>query len=256
MPVAARNDNGSTVEQIRLRDHAPRGEELVHRQHEAALAPDVGQRAVDRPLRTPGEADPQVLRVAEGVERELLARQRVVAPHHADVARLVQACVAQCGVRALCHHRGDHLAEVADRQIGLAMLQQRPRVARAPAAARACWPRLPALDRAHQRRRQQRGRRVRHRDTKVRPHRCAGRSWPAPARAAAPRARRAPAATAPATCGVGFMPKARAHEQRFTERVVQPLQRMAGRRLRHRQHARPRASGCPRPSRRRTRAAG
>jgi hypothetical protein len=223
-------------QQVRLGDHAARGEELVHGQHDAALASDVGERTIDSLLRPPRETDPEVLRSAERLERQLLARQRMVAPHHADVARLVQPRVPQRGVRALCHQRGDHLAKVAHREVGLSLLQQRPRVTRAQRQHAHVGRRVGALDRTHQRRRQQGGGGVGHRDAEV-DRLCA--RVEARRRQRVLQARQRRAHRRPQRLRLRRRPHAAggAREQPLAERLVQALQRVARGRLRHRQHA-------------------
>ena len=132
MPVAPMKCSGSTVSRSEVDDHATGGEELVDRQHDAPLqaAPPAPRRRSRRAAR---EADQQVARGAEVLQRQRPGRQRAVAPHHDHVAPLVEALVQEAW-RALLQvaggQLGQHAGEIADREIDLALFEQRTRIAR------------------------------------------------------------------------------------------------------------------------------
>ncbi len=105
-----------------------------------------------------------MVRLDEGVQRQFRFGQRMVAPHHADVFGRVEQAVVQRGVGALRDDGGDRVREVADGQVGVALLDQAARVARRQRQRPDIGQRALLLDRRDERRQQHRGGGVGHRD--------------------------------------------------------------------------------------------
>ena len=158
---------GQHGQQVGLRHHAPGGEELVDGEHDAPLTAQPGQREVDIAVRPPREAHQQVVRRAEVVQRECPPGQRMALAHDADVARVVQARVAQRALVAQHQQLPHDLGKVAHGEIGRAVLEQAAWVARGQRQHAQVDGGGFALDAAHQRRRQHRRGGIGHGDAQL-----------------------------------------------------------------------------------------
>jgi hypothetical protein len=226
-------------QQVRRRHHAAGREELVDRQHHPALAPARGQGLVDEAERPAREAHQQVPGAAIAVQRQRAAAQGMAVAHHAHVFAGVQALVLERRHPArlgLGRQVGQHRREKAHGQVDLAVVEQLARIAGEQRQHPHRHARGVALDDLHQARHQRRGGGVGHgQDEGVFCFRCGEVTRGERRFKLAQRVRdRRPQRQRP-RCRLHAVAAAR--HQLVADRFPQPGQRVADRRLGHRQVA-------------------
>ena len=221
-------------QQVRAVDHRNGGGELVDDHRDVALAAEPGHCLVDEAVHAAMEADAHVARIAVAVERQLGARQRVAAPHHADILAFVEHIEPAHAGAALGRQRSLDIGKEAERDVGLALLEQRPRVARRQRQHLQLGLRLLGVERRDQRRHQHRRGGVGHRQHEA--AHVAARIEVLRIECIAQPVERL-AHRRPHRLGMrrGRHAGRAGDEQLLVRRVAQPPQRVADRRLRHRE---------------------